>query len=178
MDRHFDDQGFNDSGLKTRPSDLFRRNCWISFEPVEGSLKVLAEYIGANKILWATDCPHHDSFFPGAPQMIRDRLAGASPEVQHQVMAGGAMAFYGLNCPLPGASLTHQARSLSSGRAPRGPVGAWSLNPAALKGAESRHPDRGPTSAAVRHREGPLAIALVGRFRCLLRAFPCWFREG
>jgi len=24
MDRHFDDQGFNDSGLKTRPSDLFR----------------------------------------------------------------------------------------------------------------------------------------------------------
>ena len=37
MDRHFDDKGFNDSGLKTRPSELFRRNCWISFEPVEGS---------------------------------------------------------------------------------------------------------------------------------------------
>jgi hypothetical protein len=52
MDRHFDDQGFNDLGLKTRPSDLFRRNCWISFEPVEGSLKVLAEYIGPHKILW------------------------------------------------------------------------------------------------------------------------------
>jgi hypothetical protein len=49
MDRHFDDQGFNDSGLKTRPSDLFRRNCWISFEPVEGSLKVLAEYIGQTR---------------------------------------------------------------------------------------------------------------------------------
>src|SRR6059036_1194688 len=37
MDRHFDDQGFNDSGLQTRPSDLFHRSCWISFEPVEGS---------------------------------------------------------------------------------------------------------------------------------------------
>ena len=46
MDRHFDDQGFNDSGLTTRPSELFQRNCWISFEPVEGSLKVLADYIG------------------------------------------------------------------------------------------------------------------------------------
>jgi hypothetical protein len=33
MDRHFDDQGFNASGLKTRPSELFQRNCWISFEP-------------------------------------------------------------------------------------------------------------------------------------------------
>ena len=36
MDRHFDDKGFNDSGLKMRPSELFQRNCWISFEPVEG----------------------------------------------------------------------------------------------------------------------------------------------
>ena len=26
MDRHFDDQGFNDSGLKRRPTELFRRN--------------------------------------------------------------------------------------------------------------------------------------------------------
>ena len=79
------------------PANLFRRNCWISFEPVEGSLRVLAEYIGPHKILWATDYPHRDGFFPGAPQMIKDRLAGASPEVQHQVLAGGAMGFYGLN---------------------------------------------------------------------------------
>src|SRR5436190_24320178 len=97
MDRHFDDQGFNDSGLKTRPSDLFRRNCWISFEPVEGPLKALAAYARPNKIMWATDYPHPDGFFPGAPQMIKDRLAGASPEVQRQVLAGGAMGFYGLN---------------------------------------------------------------------------------
>jgi len=41
MDRHFDDQGFNDSGLKTRPSELFQRNCWISFEPVENSIAAL-----------------------------------------------------------------------------------------------------------------------------------------
>jgi predicted TIM-barrel fold metal-dependent hydrolase len=96
MDRHFDDQGFNDSGLNTRPSELFQRNCWISFEPVEGSLKVLADYIGPHKIMWATDYPHRDGFFPGAPQMILDRLAGVSPETRHQVMAGGAMGFYGL----------------------------------------------------------------------------------
>jgi predicted TIM-barrel fold metal-dependent hydrolase len=82
MDRHFDDQGFNDSGLKTRPSELFQRNCWISFEPVEGSLKVLADYIGPNKIMWATDYPHADGFFPGAPDMVRERINGTSPETQ------------------------------------------------------------------------------------------------
>src|SRR5207302_1952975 len=72
MDRHFDDQGFNDSGLTTRPSELFQRNCWITFEPVEGSIKALADYIGPHKILWATDYPHPDGFFPGAPKMIMD----------------------------------------------------------------------------------------------------------
>ena len=44
-----------DSGLKTRPSELFKRNCWISFEPVDGSLAVLADYIGPHKIMWVTD---------------------------------------------------------------------------------------------------------------------------
>jgi predicted TIM-barrel fold metal-dependent hydrolase len=97
MDRHFDDQGFNDSGLKTRPSELFKRNCWISFEPVEGSLNVLADYIGPTKIMWATDYPHRDGFFPGAPDMVRERLKGTSPATQHGVLAGGAMGFYGLN---------------------------------------------------------------------------------
>jgi predicted TIM-barrel fold metal-dependent hydrolase len=97
MDRHFDDQGFNDSGLTIRPSELFQRNCWISFEPVEGSLHALADYIGAHKIMWATDYPHPDGFFPGAPDMVKKQLVGLSAETRHQVMAGGAMGFYGLD---------------------------------------------------------------------------------
>jgi predicted TIM-barrel fold metal-dependent hydrolase len=97
MDRHFDDRSFNDSGLKTRPSELFQRNCWISFEPVEGSIAALADYIGPHKILWATDYPHPDGFFPGAPKMLIDRLKGVSPATRDQIMAGGAMGFYGLH---------------------------------------------------------------------------------
>jgi len=58
---------------------------------------VLADYIGGHKILWATDYPHPDGFFPGAPAMVQKKLEGLSPETKHQVMAGGAMAFYGLN---------------------------------------------------------------------------------
>jgi predicted TIM-barrel fold metal-dependent hydrolase len=95
MDRHFDDRVFNDSGLHTRPSELFQRNCWISFEPVEGSLEVLAEYIGPHKILWATDYPHADGFFPGAPALIANR-SGLSDASKRSILAGGAKAFYGL----------------------------------------------------------------------------------
>jgi len=97
MDRHFDDKGFNETAPKMRPSELFQRNCWISFEPVENSIAVLADYIGPHKIMWATDYPHQDGFFPGAPQMLRDRLGPLSPAAKHQVMAGGAMGFYGVN---------------------------------------------------------------------------------
>ncbi|HEV2057416.1 MAG TPA: amidohydrolase family protein [Methylomirabilota bacterium] len=93
MDRHFDDKGFNDSGLSMRPTELFRRNCWISFEPVEGSLSVLADYIGPHKILWATDYPHPDGFFPGAPKLIADRPE-LSAETKRQILAGGARGFY------------------------------------------------------------------------------------
>jgi hypothetical protein len=41
---------------------------------------VLAYYIGPHKILGATDYPHPDGFFPGAPDMVRERLKGTSPE--------------------------------------------------------------------------------------------------
>ena len=60
---------------------------------------MLADYIGPHKILWATDYPHRDGFFPGAPDMIEKQLdaAGVSAATKHGVMAGGAMAFYGLN---------------------------------------------------------------------------------
>jgi uncharacterized protein len=41
-DRHFEDKGFNDTSPRMRPSELFERNCWISFEPVENSIAELA----------------------------------------------------------------------------------------------------------------------------------------
>lgn len=95
MERHFDDRGFNDSKLSTRPTELFQRNCWISFEPIERSLGVLADHIGPHKILWATDYPHSDGFFPGAPEMIAGR-SELSAETRRQILAGGAKGFYGL----------------------------------------------------------------------------------
>ena len=56
---------------------------------------MLADYIGPNKILWATDYPHPDGFFPGAPAMIANRPE-LSAETKRGVLAGGAKAFYGL----------------------------------------------------------------------------------
>ncbi len=94
MDRHFDDKGMNDTHLATRPSEIFRRQCFISFEPVEGSLKYLAEYIGSDSILWATDYPHTDGF-PDAANMIK--RMGLPPKTLANVLAGGAKRYYNIH---------------------------------------------------------------------------------
>jgi predicted TIM-barrel fold metal-dependent hydrolase len=91
MDRHFDDPAVNDTELSTRPSEIFRRQCFISFEPVEHSLAVLAEYLGPTNILWATDYPHADGF-PDAPAMIRK--LGLPPAIEEQILGAGAERFY------------------------------------------------------------------------------------
>ncbi len=99
MDRHWGD-GNNSvryPELKLPPSQYFQRQCWISFEPVEGSLAYLADYIGPHKILWATDFPHLDGYI-GAPQMIR-QMPRLSEENKRRILFEGAMGFYKLSQP-------------------------------------------------------------------------------
>jgi predicted TIM-barrel fold metal-dependent hydrolase len=53
--------------LRMRPSDYFRRQCWISFDPDESTLAFTARspLCGADRIVWASDYPHPDAVFPG-----------------------------------------------------------------------------------------------------------------
>jgi predicted TIM-barrel fold metal-dependent hydrolase len=63
--------GFSD--LKTQPSDLIRRNCWITCEADEGNMdRVFAEFPDSH-VLMATDYPHYDSEFPETVRGIRAR---------------------------------------------------------------------------------------------------------
>jgi predicted TIM-barrel fold metal-dependent hydrolase len=94
MDRHFDDLGSNDTGLSMRPSEIFKRQCFVSFEPVERSIAVLAEYFGPNKLMVASDYPHSDGF-PNAVQTVRNLKL--KPEVEAALLSAGFRQWYGLN---------------------------------------------------------------------------------
>jgi predicted TIM-barrel fold metal-dependent hydrolase len=61
---------------------------------VEGSLAHLAECLGPQKILWATDYPYADGFFPGAPAMIAEKLAERD---RRKMLAESAIQFYKLS---------------------------------------------------------------------------------
>lgn len=96
MDRHFVQETFGESALKMKPSEYFRRQCWISFEPVEGSLAPLADYLGPKNILWASDYPHADGFPQARAIIERQNLPAAT---ERTILAEGAIRFYNMGRP-------------------------------------------------------------------------------
>ena len=58
--------------LKMLPSEYFRRQCWISFDPDESMLAFTANspLCGADRIIWASDYPHPDAKFPGVTEEL------------------------------------------------------------------------------------------------------------
>lgn len=92
LDRHHE-KVFSDDILTSKPSAIFKRQCWIAFDPTERSLPHAVDYLGADNILFATDYPHPDGV-PAAVGLIRDneRLAAES---RRKILGENALAFYG-----------------------------------------------------------------------------------
>jgi predicted TIM-barrel fold metal-dependent hydrolase len=93
MDRHVEDKGMNDTNLTSLPTEIFHRQCFVSYEPTEKTLGLLADALGPKNILWATDYPHPDGFW-GAVKMIK--RMGLRPDTEAAVLGDGAKCFYGI----------------------------------------------------------------------------------
>jgi predicted TIM-barrel fold metal-dependent hydrolase len=83
--------------LRLKPSEYFRRQCWISFDPDETTLPLLAPVIGEERIVWASDYPHLDATFPGVVGELEERLAKLPAAAADQVRGGNAARLYGLD---------------------------------------------------------------------------------
>jgi predicted TIM-barrel fold metal-dependent hydrolase len=81
--------------LPLKPSDYIRRNCWFVAEPQERTIGAMLDLVGEDKILWGSDYPHIDSTLE-APKLIRQSLAGLTPERQAAVLGGNAAKVFGL----------------------------------------------------------------------------------
>ena len=46
--------------MKMKPSEYFRRQCFIAIEPSEPYLAQAIEYIGADNLIFGSDYPHMD----------------------------------------------------------------------------------------------------------------------
>ena len=87
---------FGSSDQKSLPSELFARQCVVSFDPDEAALPFTVEHLGADRVLWASDYPHPDAKIPGVVKELLDAIAPLPREAQRIVAGGSARSFYNL----------------------------------------------------------------------------------
>ena len=83
---------------KLAPSEYFRRQCYVSFDADEETLAIAAEspYVGASRIIWASDYPHPDAKFPGTVDELLDNIGDLDTEAQQDIAWRNAQRLYRL----------------------------------------------------------------------------------
>jgi predicted TIM-barrel fold metal-dependent hydrolase len=67
LDEHYEWVGWHEAkNLTRKPSEYFRRNCFISVEADEEPARQYIEWFGDENLVFSTDYPHGDSKFPHA----------------------------------------------------------------------------------------------------------------
>jgi predicted TIM-barrel fold metal-dependent hydrolase len=96
LDSHYEKMGFAVPWLKMKPSEYFKRQCFISFDPDESTLRATVEVLGADNIIWASDYPHFDCTFPGVLRELEEGLEGLPAGAKHKILGENAARLYGL----------------------------------------------------------------------------------
>jgi predicted TIM-barrel fold metal-dependent hydrolase len=81
--------------LTMKPSDYFKRQCFVSVEPDEDGVKYVIDYIGADRLVFSTDYPHGDSKFPNAVESFL--MLGLCKDDNRKILWDNCAAFYKVN---------------------------------------------------------------------------------
>lgn len=95
LDTHFEKWGDMLPSLRTRPSELFARQCWVSCDGDERTLPATAAALGAERLVWASDYPHPDATFPGAARALAER-GDVPSDAKRAILGDNATALYRL----------------------------------------------------------------------------------
>lgn len=98
LDHHYEIFSWDVPWLHRPPSEYFRRQCWISFDPDESTLAFTANspLVGADRIVWASDYPHPDAKFPGVTAELTAAMTGLTVQQQSRIAGENCRALYGL----------------------------------------------------------------------------------
>ncbi|MHB8593706.1 MAG: amidohydrolase family protein, partial [Acidimicrobiales bacterium] len=98
LDHHYEIFGWDVPDLRAEPSEYFRRQCWISFDPDESTLAFTASspLCGAERIVWASDYPHPDATFPGVTHELAEAVSSLTLEQQRRITGENAADLYRL----------------------------------------------------------------------------------
>ena len=80
--------------LRMAPSDYFKRQCFVSVECDEASVKYVLDAIGDDRLVFSTDFPHGDSKFPRAVESFFQ--LSIPEEGKRKILWDNCAAYYGL----------------------------------------------------------------------------------
>jgi predicted TIM-barrel fold metal-dependent hydrolase len=98
LDHHFEVFRWDVPWLHMKPSEYFRRQCYISFDPDESTLAFTAQHplVGAERIIWASDYPHPDAKFPGVVAELEESTEALTAAQRARIFGKNARALYHL----------------------------------------------------------------------------------
>jgi len=88
-------EGVDVETLSAPPSELFRRQCFVSADPGERTLPQVLQLLGDDNVVFASDYPHPDGIFPGVVAALADR-ADVSDADKAKILGTNAGALFGL----------------------------------------------------------------------------------
>ena len=93
-DHQFEHDGLAREGYDLKPSEMFRRNCFLTswFDPVAPFLS----YVGAEHILWSTKLPLATSTWPNTREALEQSFRDVSPEDKEKILWRNAAQLYRL----------------------------------------------------------------------------------
>jgi predicted TIM-barrel fold metal-dependent hydrolase len=95
IDEHYETLGWMVPEITMLPSAYFRRQCYVSTEPEDPHVAAVADFIGSDRILFASDFPHYDAVFPGAVQTFIAN-SGLRDDKRRAILGDNAVALLGL----------------------------------------------------------------------------------
>jgi predicted TIM-barrel fold metal-dependent hydrolase len=95
MDEQVEEFPLDGANLSMLPSEYFRRQCYVSFEVDEWNLADAARFLGADRILWASDYPHPE-YSEGVVARLAERLAGLDEASRRRIVGENAVDAYRL----------------------------------------------------------------------------------
>ena len=97
LDSHVEVWGRHLPACPEKPSDYFRRQCFISCEPDDRVVRSVVEHVGDDCVVWASDYPHPDACFPGSVKTTLESLEGVPEASRGKILGTNAARLYGLD---------------------------------------------------------------------------------
>jgi uncharacterized protein len=81
--------------LSMLPSEYFKRQCWVTFEAEEWNLAACSDWLGSDRILWASDYPHPE-YHSTVVEELHEAIEPLSEDAKQDILWRNADRLYGL----------------------------------------------------------------------------------